>query len=131
MTLFEIAGLYTALNILLLMALSFRVGQVRIRDRVNLGDGDNDLLYRRIRAQGNYTEYAPLSLIGLFFMANLLAAPIVLHLAGGAFLLGRILHAVGMEAPKASGKGRVIGMILTMLTLLGQAGTIIYLIFSA
>lgn len=131
MTLFEIAGLYTALNILLLLGLSFRVGQIRIGEKVSLGDGDNDLLYRRIRAHGNFTEYAPLSLIALFFMANLLAAPIVMHLAGAAFIIGRILHAAGMEAPKASGKGRVIGMILTMLTLLGQAGTILFLIFTA
>jgi len=131
MTLFEIFGLYTALNILLLITLSFRVAQVRLRKKISLGDGGNDKMYRRIRAQGNYTEYAPLSLIGLFAMASLSATPIALHITGSAFLLGRILHAVGMEAPKASGKSRLIGMVLTMLTLLGQVGTILFLIFSA
>jgi len=131
MTLFEITALYTALNILLLIILSVRVGQVRLGEKINLGDGGNDLMNRRIRAQGNYIEYAPLSLIGLFAMAQLSALPIMLHLAGGAFLLGRILHAIGMEAPKAAGKGRVIGMLLTMLTLLGQTGAILFLIFSA
>lgn len=131
MTLFEITGFYVALNILLLVVLSFRVGQVRIREKINLGDGDNSAMLRRIRAQGNYIEYAPLSLIGLFAMASLSALPIVLHIAGGAFLLGRVLHAMGMNAPKAAGKGRIFGMILTMLTLLGQVGAILFLIFTA
>ncbi len=131
MTLFEITGFYAALNILLLLVLTFRVGQIRLGKKINLGDGGNDEMYRRIRAQGNYTEYAPLSLIGLYAMASLSALPIILHIFGAIFLIGRILHAIGMNAPKASGKGRLIGMVLTILTLFGQAGAILFLIFTA
>jgi uncharacterized membrane protein YecN with MAPEG domain len=131
MTLFEITALYTALNILLLIILTIRVGQVRLGEKINLGDGGNDDMNRRIRAHGNYIEYAPLSLLGLFAMASLSALPFMLHMAGGAFLIARIFHAIGMDAPNAAGKGRLVGMILTLLTLLGQVGAILFLIFSA
>ena len=130
MTLFEIVGLYVALNLFLLATLTLRVGMVRMREKINLGDGGNAKMNQRIRAHGNYTESAPFALIGLFILAALSVAPFVLHIFGLMFLIGRILHAAGMDAKNAAGKGRVIGMILTLLTLLGEAISILYLIFT-
>lgn len=130
MTLFEIVAFYVALNSLLLIILSFRVGQVRIKEKVSLGDGGHSQLQARVRAQGNYIEYAPMALIGLFVIASLNAAPIALHIFGAGFLIARLLHASGMESKNALGKGRPIGMIMTVLTLLGQAGYILFLIFT-
>ena len=130
MTLFEIVGLYVALNLFLLATLTLRVGMVRMKKKINLGDGGAARMNQRIRAHGNYTESAPFALIGLFILAALSAAPFVLHIFGVMFLIGRILHAAGMDAKNAAGKGRVIGMLLTMLTLLGEALSILYLIFT-
>ena len=130
MTLFEIVGLYIALNIILLMVLTVRVGMVRMKAQVSLGDGGDFKLQSRIRAQGNYIEYAPFSLIGLFALAGLSAAPLALHIFGLAFLIGRIAHAIGMDGKNALGKGRPLGMILTVLTLAGQAAYLLFLIFT-
>jgi len=130
MTLFEIAGFYIALNMVLLIGLAYRVGKIRMKAQVSLGDGGNFELQSRIRAHGNYTEYAPLALIGLFALAGLSAAPIMLHFFGSLFLFGRIAHAIGMDGKNALGKGRVIGMIMTLLTLIGQAACILFLIFT-
>lgn len=130
MTLFEIVGLYVALNSLLLAILTYRVGTVRLKEKIYLGSDDNFHLQKRIRAQGNYTEFAPIALIGLFMLASLNALPIVLHLFGAGFLIGRILHAMGMDTKNALGKGRKIGMIATILTLIGQAAAILFLIFT-
>ena len=77
MTLFEIVGLYVALNSLLLAILTYRVGTVRLKEKIYLGSDDNFHLQKRIRAQGNYTEFAPIALIGLFMLASLNALPIV------------------------------------------------------
>lgn len=130
MTLFEITGLYVALNIFLLLALTFRVGQVRMKANVSLGDGGNFKLQSRIRAHGNYIEYAPLAILGLFALAGLGAYPYVLHFFGIFFLMARISHAIGMDGKNALGKGRVIGIIMTLLTLIGQAACILFLIFT-
>jgi len=130
MTLFEIVALYVALNLVLLATLTLRVGLVRIKKKINLGDGGDNRMQQRIRAHGNYTESAPFALIGLFVLASLSAMPIMLHIFGIMYLVGRILHAAGMDVKNAAGKGRVYGMLMTLLTLLGQAVYILFLIFT-
>ena len=128
MTLFQIAALYIALNLFLTPVLMYRVGQVRIRKNILLGDGGNDLVLSRMRAHANFTENAPLALIGLIGFAMLGASPIVLHVFGAAFFIGRILHAMGMA--KALKQGRLIGTLITLLTHFGQAGCLLFLIFT-
>lgn len=128
MTLFQIAALYIALNMILAPILMFRVGQVRMSKKINLGDGGDDLMHARIRAHGNFTENAPLALIGLVALAMLKANPIALHIFGAGFFIGRILHAMGMA--KTFGQGRTIGTLLTVLTFFGQAGYILFLLFT-
>ena len=128
MTLFQIAALYIALNMILAPILMFRVGQVRMSKDINLGDGGDDLMYARIRAHGNFTENAPLALLGLIGLAMLQANPIALHIFGSAFFIGRILHAMGMA--KTFSQGRLVGTLLTLLSFFGQAGYILFLIFT-
>ena len=45
-------------------------------------------------------------------------SPTWLWIVGGLYLLGRVAHGVGMDDGKF-GKGRMIGTVATMLTLLG------------
>ena len=54
MTPFEAAGLWIGLNTVFLIYISARVGMVRTRLKINLGDGGNDEMVRAIRTQGNY-----------------------------------------------------------------------------
>lgn len=128
MTLFQIVALYIALNLILAPVLMFRVGQIRIGKKINLGDGGDELMLSRIRAHGNFTENAPLALIGLVALAMLSAHPIVLHIFGAGFFIGRVLHAMGMA--KAFGQGRLVGTLLTIITFFGQAALILFLVFT-
>jgi len=128
MTLFEIVAMYIALNLLLAPVLMYRVGQVRIGKKINLGDGGDDLMLSRIRAHGNFTENAPLALLGLIGLAMLSAHPIALHIFGAAFFIGRILHAMGMAG--SFGQGRLVGTLTTLLTFVGQAAYLLFLIFT-
>jgi len=130
MTTFQLVALYVALHLILAPILMIRVGQVRLKEKVNLGDGDNPALFARIRAHGNYVETAPFALIGLFALAMMGANSIALHIFGAIFLLGRILHAHGMGQPNSAGKGRVIGMMMTLFTFLGTAAYLLYLVFT-
>lgn len=128
MTLFQIVALYIALNMILAPFLMYRVGQVRLGKKINLGDGGDDLMLSRIRAHGNFTENAPLALLGLLGLAMLGAHPIALHVFGAAFFIGRILHAMGMAG--SFGQGRLVGTLLTLLSFVGQAVYTLVLIFT-
>lgn len=130
MTTFQIVALYAALNLILACVLMLRVGNKRMSQKVSIGDGGDAGLIARIRAHGNYIENAPLALIGLFALAMMNAHVIALHIFGAGFLIGRLAHAHGMDQENALGKGRTIGALLTLLTLLGTALYLLYLVFT-
>jgi hypothetical protein len=124
MTVLSAAALYTGINILLLFLLSFRVVGSRMRTKVSLGAGGDPDLELRIRAHGNAAEYIPASLLGLIVLA-LLAAPVwAVHILGGVFTLGRLLHAVGLSATVLW--ARQFGMILSWLGMLGIGAFVVY-----
>jgi len=104
------------INIWLMM----RVGQVRLRDKVSIGDGGNDALLRRMRAHSNFTESAPFVLILLGVIELSGKGTWWLVFVAGIYLLARVAHSFGMDNGD-SNPGRLIGTIVTMLTLLGLA----------
>ena len=101
--------------------LALRVGQVRHSQNVSIGDGGNEAVIRRMRAHSNYIESAPFVLI-LIAVVELAhqgsGAPVWLWVVASVYFLGRIGHGLGMDGGRL-GKGRTIGTLTTMLTLLG------------
>lgn len=130
MTLFEIVALYIAINILILFCLTFLVIRQRRGQEISIGHGDSESMQRAIRVHGNFTEYAPLALIGMFAMAGLGASPAWLHGVGIAFTLGRVMHAFGYSKVTGRSFGRLYGMMITGLTLLTIAGYLLFKILS-
>ena len=110
-----IAGAAALINIWLMI----RVGQVRGSEKVSIGDGGNEKVIRRMRAHSNYIESAPfvVLLVAAIELAST-TSPTWLWIVSGLYLLGRVAHGVGMDNGKF-GKGRMVGTIITMLTLLG------------
>ena len=100
--------------------LSVRVGQMRGATKTIHGDDGGGPLTRRMRAQLNFVENTP-------FLLALVAA---IELSGrgqpwlawvvGVYMLGRIAHGIGMDGEGPT-KLRMIGVLITMLTLLGLA----------
>ncbi|OFX01487.1 MAG: hypothetical protein A3E78_06800 [Alphaproteobacteria bacterium RIFCSPHIGHO2_12_FULL_63_12] len=129
MTPIQAAGLWIGLNAIFLIYISFRVGQVRIRTKTNLGDGGNDEMVKAIRTQGNYIEYAPAALLGLFVLANLGLATTWIHALGSVFLFARISHLLGLGMGVWP-KGRFVGTMFTMLTLLATGVLLIWKAFA-
>jgi uncharacterized membrane protein YecN with MAPEG domain len=43
--------------------LAIRVGQVRTKEKVSVGDGGNESVIRRMRAHSNFNEFTPIVLI--------------------------------------------------------------------
>ncbi|UWR14148.1 MAPEG family protein [Sulfitobacter sp. M368] len=111
----SITPIYAALIVLLFLVLSWRVILYRRAHRLSLGDtGDKNLL-KRMRAQANCAEYAPLALL-LMVMSELMGSPAVaLHLMGLTLVAGRVLHALGFAATPQKIILRQLGMLLTLL----------------
>lgn len=109
-----ITSLYAALTALIFLVLSWRVITYRRANVISLGDkGDKNLL-KRMRAQANCAEYAPLALI-LLMLTELNGAPAsALHLLGLALIAGRVLHAIGFASTPQKIILRQIGMLLTV-----------------
>lgn len=98
--------------------LMLRIGAVRSAEKISVGDQDNENLIRRMRAQANFVENAPfvLILIGAIELSGR-GEPWLAWVAG-AFIIGRVAHAFGMDGGSLA-KGRTIGTLISMLTLLG------------
>jgi uncharacterized membrane protein YecN with MAPEG domain len=131
MTALHAAALWSGLSILLLVVLSFRTIFTRKRLKVSFGDGGNAELTSASRAFGNAAEYIPPCLAILILLALLGFQPVWIHTVGGVMLLGRLLHAWGLSQSKQPSFGRVSGMILTQLALIGGAGALIGCAFGA
>jgi uncharacterized membrane protein YecN with MAPEG domain len=108
-----IAGAAALLN----LWLSLRVSRMRMRHKVSIGAGGNERLETRMRAHANFIEYAPLFLILLGLIELARGSETWLWAVAIAFVLGRLLHAFGMDRP-APNALRIGGMMLTYAPLL-------------
>ena len=120
MTSLVAASFWIGLNALFLIYVSARVGMMRTKHKINLGDGGNDEMIRAIRTQGNYVEYAPIALIGLLALAAMGRSAVIVHALGGSFLAARVAHLLGLGMGVWP-LGRFIGTLGTMLSLLATA----------
>ena len=124
----QVASVYIAINMLMLVWLAFRVVSRRRSGKISIGDGGSDDLAVAIRVHGNATEYIPAMMVGLLALAFLQSPVWSLHALGIAFTLGRVMHAFGM------GGGPIIfrqlGMMLTWLAMVIVSLAILYFAFT-
>jgi uncharacterized membrane protein YecN with MAPEG domain len=102
---------------LMFIKLSFDVIGFRRKTKISLGAGDVVELERAIRAHGNFAEYVP---FGLFLIGalELNGAPLALvAFLGLTLVVGRFLHAKGINEPSPNFTNRVRGMKLTFAAL--------------
>lgn len=120
MTAIPITSLIAAGLAILLLILTVIVSKYRGVAGVSLGDGGDKEMLRRIRAFGNFTEYAPMGLILLALVEYGGGSPLIVWVIGGLLLGGRILHAIGMLV-KTAKIGRMVGIIANYLVFLISA----------
>ena len=110
--------------------LGIRIGQMRTKEKISIGDGGNDNLIRRMRAQSNFIEFTPIVLVLIGLVESASGTSHWLWAVAILYLVGRILHPLGMDAD-GFGKGRMIGTLTSMLTTLGLGIYAIVLAFTA
>lgn len=128
-----ITSLYAALAAIFLIFLSIHVVRNRYRTHTSLGSND-DKLTRACRAQANFTEYVPMILLLMACAELFKTSVILLHVAGIAMLVGRVLHAYSLMVvePRSGSRNfsfRMFGMILTFAVLGVLAIVLLYIFF--
>jgi len=113
-----ITSIIASVLTIIFIKLSFAVIGLRRKNKVGLGNGGHEDLERAIRAQGNFAEYVPFGII-LIACLELNGAPWwLVVLPGIALIIGRLIHAVGINIPPPDFSKRVLGMMLTFGTLI-------------
>ncbi|WP_323889733.1 MAPEG family protein [Aeromonas caviae] len=113
----HITLIYAGLLGLLFLLLSFWVVKRRAQFRVMIGEGEAPEMLAAIRAHGNFAEYVPLTLLLMALCELAGVGSLWLHLGGVLLLLGRILHAIGIQIPRAPNMPRLFGTLFFWLSL--------------
>lgn len=108
-----ITALVAAALAVLLLVLSFRVIGVRRAARVEIGEGTDRELLRRIRVHANFVEYTPYALVLMGLAESLKAPAIGIAATGLVLIIGRVAHAYGLSQTPHVMRARVAGMVLT------------------
>jgi uncharacterized membrane protein YecN with MAPEG domain len=116
-----VTSIIAAILTIIFVKLSLAVIGLRRKNKVGLGSGGHEDLERAIRAQGNFAEYAPFGII-LIACLELNGAPWwLVAIPGIALIVGRLIHAKGIQVPPPDFSKRVLGMKLTFATLITLA----------
>lgn len=112
-----VTTVFIALFALLQVPITMAVGFRRAQTGIQFLDGGDEVLLKRMRAHGNFTETVPMTLLAMA-AAELSGAPgYLLWAGGGALLCGRLLHYRTLLT-SGFGNGRAAGMLLTLAPLL-------------
>ena len=102
MTFPAITSFYAALLAITFVLISGWVVAGRVQTDTLHGDGGRDDLARRIRSQGNFAEYVPYALLMIALLEASGASRILVQALCLVLLVARLLHPIGMLAPKNS-----------------------------
>ena len=104
---------------IIMLPLTLQVSLRRVAiGSVVFGDGGDDVLRRRIRAFGNFIEYAPMCLILLALLEAQGAGTTWLWTTAALLVAGRVIHGLGMlfaqsPAPRGLAMLMTYGAFLT------------------
>lgn len=118
--------LYGGLTALLVTVLGANVSRLRGAHKAFVGDVLPPGMVRPVRAHGNAAEWAPIGILLLLVLELSGLGSMPLHILGGSFLLGRLLHAFGVYTKSLAS---VAGATINYLVLLVMSGWAIWLHF--
>jgi uncharacterized membrane protein YecN with MAPEG domain len=106
--------------------LAYRCVRLRLKGPGGVGDLGIPLLKARMRAHANFTEYTPAVLTLMVLLEFSGGSATWLQAYGGIYLVGRLLHAFGIERPKFT--MQFLGALSTWLVLLALSAWAVWLI---
>jgi uncharacterized protein len=122
----KVTLLYGGLCALLVTLLGTNVSLNRLFRKIWAGHELPKPMLMKVRAHGNAAEWIPLGIVLLFLLEASGVPTFWLHVLGGAFLTGRVLHAVGFLTPLPLS---VTGATINYTVLSVMSGWAVYLHF--
>ena len=116
-----ILPIYAAVFAIFFVVLSIRTIRQRRKLKIGLGDSGNNDMQRAMRVHANFAEYVPLSLLMIYLVEQSGVYAWFLHALCLSLLAGRLSHAYGVSQAKENYRFRVMGMTLTLTTLIACA----------
>lgn len=113
-----ITSIYIGLLGLLYFKITMKVIKGRIKNQISLGAGDNNEILHLVSAHSNFAAYVPFFLISLFALEFQNANVLFLNVLGIVFVIGRLLHYIGMKGDRMNFKLRRIGMYFSIWPML-------------
>jgi uncharacterized membrane protein YecN with MAPEG domain len=107
---------FTSIFAFYYLFLTFKTIRTRRKVKIAIGNSDNENLTRINRVHGNFSEYAPITIILAYFCELSGINKILLSLILTSFIIGRFFHYYGLiiEEPKYKIiRFRIIGMVIT------------------
>jgi uncharacterized membrane protein YecN with MAPEG domain len=120
-----VTALYGAVTAIITTGLAMNISRMRGKHKIFRGDGGIAELQGAIRAHGNAAEHVPVTVLLLLVAELCGGSSLALHVLGGAFLVARILHPLGMM--KSIAPAQVAGAVGTYLTQFALAGYALWL----
>lgn len=125
-----VTAVLASLMAILLTFLGLRVSQLRLEHRVAIGDGGIKPLGNAIRVHANTAEWAPCFVVLSACYEIYAGASLWLIGVVSAFVLARLVFAVGMTRNTLSA-GRRYGMLVTYLCYLLLATSLLWQVLAA
>ncbi len=116
-----ITAVYAGLLAFVFVVLSFRTIGARRAAKVEIGDGSDRELLRRMRVHANFAEYVPIALILMALAETMKPGALLLHGIGLMLLVGRIVHAYALSQSPHILQLRVAGMVGTLTAIMAAA----------
>lgn len=116
-----ITSLYAAVLGLMFVAITLRIAVTRNSRGISLGDGGDHDFNKIIRGHGNFIETTPIALILILLLELQGAASMTLHTLGIALVAGRVSHYLQLTGVVKPLLYRVVGMVLTLSTIIISA----------
>ena len=122
----QITMFYAGLLAIWFVLLSYRVIQHRGKAKINLGDGGDTEMLRRIRGHANFAEYVPLVLVLLAMLEQGGLQAWAVHAMGATLLVGRLMHGYAFSFTEKWFFGRFVGTLVTFIVLVVAAGLCVW-----
>lgn len=126
-----ITAIYAAILAILGVILGERIGLLRLKTKISLGDGGNAEIFVRNRQHMNFVENVPMALILIALVELNGAAPTFIHALGGTLLVGRLIHPFGLSTERLMHPARGVGTVLTLLVIFTAAGKLLWNAFGS
>ena len=112
-----ITSFYAAILAMFFIAMSIQTLKLRRELKIAVGDNQDVQMLRQMRSHANFNEYVPISIVLIYFFELLQAPVFLVHGLAIMLILGRALHAYGIQQTRENYRFRIAGMALTFTSL--------------